>query len=1394
MPTSASTPLPAQSPLEAWQEAFERFWLAATSGGPEPFWADFLPPAGEPCPLEFVLRIIQTDIACRLQKGQTILAPEVYFQHPRLQAMVAVLSPAQQAEVIRWEYTQRWKGGDCVRRQHYLTRFPHLAQALHDLAPRWDCPRCQRTGIPLLDEAAETATCPSCAHTVAVAEVFARPRSGPMPGRAGAPRPELPPVAGRYRPVQFHAEGGLGKVYRAEDTELQREVALKHIKPQLADHPPSRRHFLVEAEITARLEHPGIVPVYGLVADSAGRPCYAMRFIEGPTLADALTEFHAADRKGGRDPGERGLAFRKLLGHFIAACNAIAYAHSRGILHRDLKPANILLGKYGETLVVDWGLAKPFERTEAEWASGEETLRPAREVGTEDATWSGQAKGTPAYMSPEQAAGRLGEMGPASDIFALGATLYALLTGQAPYASDAYQALDKARRAEFVPPRQLQRAVPRSLEGICRKAMALQPKERYAMAKELGEEVERWLADEPVAAYREPPGARARRWMRRHRPLVAGVTALLLATLLLGGSGLGWFRWQQTAIERAVEMDLREAELLQERERWPEALQALERAEGRLTGRGAAHLRPRIAGLRESVVLVRELEEARLQEAAIQGHDFDLAGADRAYAAAFAGHGLDLTALPPDEAARRLRALPIRTRLATALDEWAYVRERLPGGNGEPLRVIARLADDDPWRKQIRDPALRKDPAGLKRLARTRSALEQPAASVALLGLALRARQRSGAAERLLRQAQERHPDDFWLNFDLASLLRQQKPGGAAKAIGYYQAALACRPGTAVVYNNLGVALHEARQLPEAQAAFHQAIALQPDYPLAYNNLGAALAQQHDLPAAVAAFQKAIALKADYAEAYTNLGGALREQHKLPEAVAACRQAIALQPNSARAYARLGSALHEQRKLPEAVAACRKAIELDPDLAPAYTTLGDTLREQHKLPEAIAACRKAIELDPDSAEAYNNLGNALYEQRTLPEALAAFRKAIELRPDLAEPYNNLGTALAEQHELPEAIAAFRKAIALKPGYALAYSNLGNALRDQRQLPEAVAACRQAIELDPDLAEAYANLGNALRQQRQLPEAVAAYRRAIELQPGDAKAYNNLGAALGEHRQPAEAVAAFRKAIALDPGYAEAYANLGASLHEQRQLPEAVAAYRKAIALQPDLAMAYCNLGLALQQQGQFAAGLASLKQGHELGSRRPHWRIPSAELVRRAERLVQLDAQLSRVLSGEAQPADAAERVALAELCQLPSKQLYAAAVRLYRDAFAAEPKLAEDLSTGTRYNAACAAALAGTGQGKDAAELAERERARLRQQAFSWLRADLDAWKKKMAIGKPEDRASAKMTLHHWMEDSDLAPLRNAAALVKLPPDERAAWAKLWNDVQTLQAEAAQK
>jgi serine/threonine-protein kinase len=385
--------------------------------------------------------------------------------------------------------------------------------------------------------------------------------------------PAFPAPAGsRFHRLREHARGGLGEVFVALDEELHREVALKEIQDRFADTDEARARFVREAEITGNLEHPGVVPVYGLGTYSDGRPYYAMRFIQGQSLQATIDRFHAGRSrepsgtasgpaghpKGRAGPTFHSLPFRELLGRFVAVCNTIAYAHNRGVIHRDLKPANVMLGEYGETLVVDWGLARLLDRLDSDQTTVQRPVAASAAGGTAP-TQMGQVIGTPSFIPPEQAEGRLDQMGVASDVFSLGATLYALLTGQPPY--QGRDVLGQARRADIVPARQRNRSVPTALEAVCGKAMAKRPQDRYPTAQALAQEIERWLADEPVQAYPEPRVDRLRRWGRRHRSVVWAGVVLLAA----GVVGLSVGLWAVGREQQRTKEAARRAEQQKER-------------------------------------------------------------------------------------------------------------------------------------------------------------------------------------------------------------------------------------------------------------------------------------------------------------------------------------------------------------------------------------------------------------------------------------------------------------------------------------------------------------------------------------------------------------------------------------------------------------------------------------------------------------------------------------------------------------------------------------------------------------------------------------------------------------------------------------------------------------
>jgi tetratricopeptide (TPR) repeat protein len=389
--------------------------------------------------------------------------------------------------------------------------------------------------------------------------------------------------------------------------------------------------------------------------------------------------------------------------------------------------------------------------------------------------------------------------------------------------------------------------------------------------------------------------------------------------------------------------------------------------------------------------------------------------------------------------------------------------------------------------------------------------------------------------------------------------------------------------------------------------------------------------------------------------------------------------------------------------------------------------------------------------------------------------------------NLALVHDNLGIALHDKGQLDEAIAEHREALRLDKDLPGAHTNLGSALHDKGRLDEAIAAYHKAIELDPKDAMAHHNLGNALHDKGQLDEAIAEFRQSLRMNKDDAVAHNNLGNALQDKGRLEEAIAEFREAIRLKKDYALAHYNLGSALSDKGQLDEAIAAYKEATRLKPDYPEAHCNLGHVLRDKGQFAEALTHLRRGHELGAKNPRWPYPSAQWVKECERLVELDSKLPAILSGKEQPADAGQRAEYAQLCH--RKRLYAAAARLYREAIAAKPD--QVVSPVNRYNAACAAVLAGCGAGEDAAKLPDAERAGLRQQALDWLRADLDAWRR--LLDKEPDKARPGMAqqMRHWLRDPDFNGVRGPDALAKLPPAERAGWRKLWADVAALLRQA---
>jgi serine/threonine protein kinase/Tfp pilus assembly protein PilF len=813
-------------------------------------------------------------------------------------------------------------------------------------------------------------------------------RGGQRPALHEVAAPPQRAVLGDFRIVREVGRGGMGVVYEAEQLSLGRRVALKVLPFAATLDARQLQRFKNEAHTAAGLHHSHIVPVYA-VGCEGGVHYYAMQFIDGSTLAALIATLRReaglqpagqptrpADAGGQSAPGPcppattppapsadtpgPGLGLLSTAGSpgssaffqavarlGIAAAEALDYAHALGVIHRDIKPANLMLDGRGELWVTDFGLAQ---------AQCDGRL-----------THTGDLVGTLRYMAPEQALGRLGGVDARSDVYSLGATLYELLTLEPPFAgADRQELLRQIAFDEPRPPRRLNKSIPAELEVITLKALEKDAAERYRTAQELADDLRRFLDDRPLRARTPTWWQRARKWARRRRAVVLTAAAgLVVAGAVLAGS-VGWAvrdrAAQQAAREQEVTRALEDAQSLYRRGELAEARAAVKRAEGLLAGGASERLRQRVRQWRADLDLASRIEEIRLERAALKGGHFNVAGADRAYREAFRRYGLDVEALDPDEAARRVRASAIRDRLVAALDGWVLAKGTADLSGGERLLAVARRADADPWRDRFREAFRYRDRKVLVRLARDQEVLAQPPATVLLLAAVLRQGGDVPLAVEVLRQAQPRHGGDFWVNHQLAFYLMQLRPARAAEAVGFYRAALALRPESPAVHLNLGAALQAQGKLAEAAAEFREAFRLEPNYAQAHGGLGTVLLQRGELAEAARELRKALRLDPADALARHRLVFVLLKQGRPAQAEAVYREATRLAPRDPLARYTLGTFLLNQDRPAEAEAEFRATLRLAPHWAVLHYVLGRACAEQGQWARAAAAFGEAVAL------------------------------------------------------------------------------------------------------------------------------------------------------------------------------------------------------------------------------------------------------------------------------------------------------------------------------------------------------------------------------------------------------------------------------------------------
>ena len=775
----------------------------------------------------------------------------------------------------------------------------------------------------------------------------------------------------RFQVLRSHASGGLGEIFVARDQEFGREVALKEIQEPLADDAQLRARFVVEGAITGCLEHPGIVPVYSLGHHPDGRPFYAMRFIRGESLRAAITHLHA---DGPADLGKQTFTLRQLLGRFVVVCNALAYAHSRGVIHRDVKPENIMLGPYGETLLVDWGLAK-LVSAETAIESSPECIAPLRAEGIVQPSVSASAPtefgavvGTLAYMSPEQAAGLVDTLGPATDIYALGATLYVLLTGRTPFQQRTPQEIrSDVMAGRFPSPRQVNHTVPAPLAAICIKAMAIDPTRRYATSRQLADDLEAWMSDEPVKAWREPWRVRAGRWMRRHRMLVSSGIATLLVALVSLTAGVVLL----TAAN--------------ERERSAKNLAEDRRQESAKNFKTALGLMDKF--------FTKVSEDERLAEYGLEPLRRGLLAEARTV----------LTGIIADKPTDRV-----------LLSEWAYMHVRLAyivsqmGDEAESLTLLLQA-------RETFESLVRDDPANSPDALKLVKTCVNLAASYQTLGRLSDAAATLERARRLDEALLQLKPDDQLARKLLATIysglarleIRHRRTEEAeelfAKALQHYErvaAADASRENALAVaqtLNNLGIIANKSARHDEAYRHFTAArdrlgptaaqVGRHPDYQREWgiSHTGQGNACRH-LPGRVAegiaAYQTAIA-------AYRPL----TETH---------RDVIDFQTDLATAHADLASLLADQFRLSEALPEYQAAEKVWRAVAAQHRDVPDYRNALARCQMNRALLLSVMERNDEAERAY---GEAIAAREALVQE---YGDVVEYRAALGETYSALG--------------------------------------------------------------------------------------------------------------------------------------------------------------------------------------------------------------------------------------------------------------------------------------------------------------------------------------------------------------------------------------------------